>query len=225
MGSTFYGIAKINIRRLQKFRRVCEWLDITCRNEDDVKVRIQGSFCWKIYNEEFDGPGRISRSSQRSEALVSEDDRMGPIKVNRTLKELRSYYENFLFTAKNHEMKIMKENYENSRVEVDVVSGGAQSSRKQYMLTSKQKRDSRMPLGISRKSLTVDERVKRAREFIKILDLSSIITVPGELIRLLCPICIKPVLCLNSSREVSKLAPGKPVVSTESSWSNIELLN
>jgi len=233
MGSTFYGVAKISIRCLQKFRRVCESLDVTCRNEDDVKVRIQGSFCWKIYNDEFNEPSRRSSSSQGSDALVSEDGRLGPTKVNQTLKELRSHYENFLFTAKNHEIKIMEENYENSRDEVHVESGGkcsGPSSSQQYMPTSKQNqilRDSKtamkLPLGISSKSLTLDERVKRARQFIKIIDISSIKTVPGELIRLLCPICIKPILCLNSSHsmEVSKLAPVKPTVSIESSWSNL----
>jgi len=43
--STFYGATKINVRSLQNFRRVNESLDISLHNEDDVMVRIQGSFC------------------------------------------------------------------------------------------------------------------------------------------------------------------------------------
>jgi len=101
------GITRICIRRPQKFRRVSELLDITCRNGDDVKVDIQGSFCWKIYNEEFEGPAPIINSSQKAAALVSESNQQGSAKVNRTLRELRSYYETFLFTAKNYELKIM----------------------------------------------------------------------------------------------------------------------
>jgi len=235
MGSTFYGIAKISIRRLQKFRRVNESLDITCRNEDDVKVRIQGSFCWKIYNEEFEGPTPIISSSQRSEAQVCEHDRLGPTKMNPTLKQLRAYYENFLFTVKNHELKTMEESYESSGGEVNVESGGECSgqSSSNYMRPGNKKilNDSRtamtMQLGISRKSFTDDDRVKRTRQFIKLIDLSSKITVPDELVRLLCPFCTKPVLCLNSSlsREVRKVATDKPLASTDSSCSNFELLD
>jgi len=70
LGSTFYGITRINIRRLQHFRSVNESLNITCRNEDDIKVKIEGSFCWEIYNEEFEELAHVNNSSQQSAALV-----------------------------------------------------------------------------------------------------------------------------------------------------------
>jgi len=236
LGSTFYGMTRINIRRLQKFRRVNDSLNITCRNEDDIKVKIEGSFCWKIYNEEFEGLAPIS-ISQKSAALVCESKQLSVVKLNRTLRELHSHYETFLFIVKNHELKIMEDTYEPHRGKVNVESGGkcnGQSSSNRYMNLDQQQQirsDSRtamaLQIGTFTKGSPDDNRVKKARQLIKIIDLASKITKTDELIRLLCPFCSKPVLCSSScpSSELLKTALGEPdVPRNPSSWSNIDLL-
>jgi len=208
LGSTFYGITRINIRRLQQFRIVNELLNVTCRNEDDIKVKIEGSFCWKIYNTEFEGLAPVSNPSQKSATLACESSQLSVVKLNPTLTELRSRYETFLFTAKNHELKILEENYEPQGGEVNVESGGKcdkQSSSDQYIYLSKQQQilsDSRtamaLQIGSSTKGSPDDNSVKKARQLIKIIDLASKIIKVDELIRLLCPFCSKPVLCCNN---------------------------
>jgi len=207
LGSTFYGITRINITQLQQFRFVNESLNITCRNEDDINVKIEGSFCWKIHNEEFEELAPDSNSSQKSAALECASERLSVSKLGPTLTELRLRYETFLFTSKDYELKIMEENYEPQRVEVNVESleeCDEQVSSGRYVFPSKQLdlvSDSRtamaLLIGSSKKVSPDDNIVKKARQLIRIIDIASKITKTDELIRLLCPFCSKPVLCSN----------------------------
>jgi len=129
--------------------------------------------------------------------------------LNRTLRELRSYYETFLFTVKNHELKYMDECYESRGEEVNIAYGdqrNEQSSCDRYMHPSKLQQimsDSRRTLALQLKNPTKgsqeNNRVKKARQFLKIIDLTSKISKADELIWLLCPFCSKPVSCGNHS--------------------------
>jgi len=243
MASTFYGVTKIHIRRLQKFRRVNETLNIICRNEDDVMVRIRGSFCWKIYNEEFDGPAPISSSPPRSAAIVSGCDRLSSIKLAPTLNELRSYYENYLFMAKNHELKLIDENPELSRTDDEVESGfensgsTTESNNRQYLkpigtpqsISSNSRTAMRLQIGTSRKDSPDALKMTRARQILRIMDsISNKYPNSNDQVSLLCPLCTKPVLCLNKSpsREVKNIPYQKDTLSRDqSSWSKIDLLD
>jgi len=243
MASTFYGVTKIQIRRLQKFRRVNESLNIICRNEDDVMVRIRGSFCWKIYNEEFDGPAPISSSPPRSVAIVSGCDRLSSIKLEPTLNELRSYYENYLFMAKSHELKLIDENPEPPRGDDEVESGfkksgyTTESNNTQYLrplstqqrISSSSRTAMRLQIGTSRKDSPDALKMTRVRQILRIMDfVSNKYPNSNDQISLLCPLCTKPVLCLNKSpsREVKNIPYQKdPLSRDKRSWSKIDLLD
>jgi len=83
-----------------------------------------------------------------------------------------------------------------------------------------------LQLGNSTKSSQENNRVKKARQFLKIIDLASKISKADELIRLLCPFCSKPVSCgdRSPSKELWRTAHWKPeLLSNPSSWSNIDL--
>jgi len=244
MASTFYGVTKIHIRRLQKFRRVNETLNILCRNEDDVMVRIRGSFCWKIYNEEFDGPAPISSSPPRSAVIVSGCDRLSSIKLTPTLNELRSYYENYLFMGKNHELKLIEDNPEPSRTDHEVESGfessgsttTTESNSRQYLkpistqqsIPSKSRTAMRLQIGTSRKDPPNALKMTRVRQILRIMDsVSYKYPDSSNQVSLLCPLCTKPVLCLNKSpsREVKNIPYQKDTLSRDQSWSKIDLFN
>jgi len=244
MASTFYGVTKIHIRRLQKFRRVNETLNIVCRNEDDDMVRIRGSFCWKIYNEEFDGPAPISSSPPRSAAIVSGCDRLSSIKLAPTLNELRSYYENYLFMGKNHELKLIEDNPEPSRTDHEVESGfessgsttTTESNSRQYLkpistqqsIPSKSRTAMRLQIGTSRKDPPNALKMTRVRQILRIMDsVSYKYPDSSNQVSLLCPLCTKPVLCLNKSpsREVKNIPYQKDTLSRDQSWSKIDLFN
>jgi len=239
MESTFYGLTKVMIRRLQKFRRVNEALNITCHNEDDVSVRIRGSFCWKIYNEEFDGPAPIGSSSPRSVAIVSGGNRLNCIKLEPTLNKLRSYYENYLFMAKNHELKLTEDNTHTPKRNGKLDSGfeysgyKTESNRVRYLppISTQQQFSSNsrtaMSVPIGKDSQDV-KKTTRTKQILSIMDsVSSKYPNSNDQISLLCPLCIKPVLCLNKSpsRDVKNIPFKKdPLSRDQSSWSKIYLL-
>lgn len=231
------------IRRLQKFRRVNESLNIICHNEDDVMVRIRGSFCWKIYNEEFDGPAPIGSSSPRSAAIVSGGNRLNSIKVEPTMNELRSFYENYLFMAKNHELKLTEDSPHSSRRNDKLNSGGDCSGYKtesnhirylppistRHQISSNSRTAMSTPIGSSGKDSQDSRKITRTRQILRIMDsVSSEYPNSNDQISLLCPLCIKPVLCLNKSpsREVKNIPYKKDPLSRDtSSWSKIYLLD
>jgi len=243
MESTFYGLTKVMIRRLQKFRRVNESLNIVCHNEDDVMVRIRGSFCWKIYNEEFDGPAPIGSSSPRSVAIVSGGNRLNCIRLEPTLNKLRSYYENYLFMAKNHEVQLIKDSPHPPKRNNKLDSGFAYSGYKresnhvrylppistQQQFSSNSRKATSAPIGNSEKDYQDVRNTARTRQILRIIDfVSSEYPNSNDQISLLCPICIKPVLCLNKSpsREVKNIPIKKdPLSRDQSSWSKIYLLD
>jgi len=241
--STFYGATKINIRRLQKFRRVSESLNISLRNEDDVTVTIRGSFCWKIYNEEFDGPAPINSSPPRSYASVSDSDRITPIKLEPTLNELRSFYESYLFMEKKLEkkleLKLIEENIDSPRKEVKVESRfhysgyTTESNHTQYIKPIETQQGSLTRTAIrsqtgSRKDSDM-KKTTRVRQILKIMDfVSKNYRDSNNLLTLLCPLCSKPVKCLNkfSLREIKKIQYQEdPLSRDQQSQSTIDLLD
>jgi len=243
--STFYGVTKINIRRLQKFRRVSESLNISLRNEDDVSVTIRGSFCWKIYNEEFDGPAPINSSPPRSYASLSDSDRITSIKLEPTLNELRSFYESYLFMEKNVEkkleLKLLEKNLDSPRREDKVESGfhysgyTTESSHTQYKkpIETQQESSSNSRIAIrsqtgSRKDSDTKKTV-RVRQILKIMDfVSKNYPDSNNLLSLLCPLCSKPVECVNkfSSRELKNIHYQEDALSRDKqSQSTIDLLD
>lgn len=239
--STFYGVTKIHIRRLQKFRRVCESLNISLRNEDDVMVRIRGSFCWKIYNEEFDGPAPISSSPQRSTASVSDSHRITSIKLEPTLNELRSYYERYLFMTKNIELKLIEENVESPRRDNKVASGSdnsvytTESTHTKYSKPTEAQQqnsnNSRAAIRLQIGSTTDSQDAKRStrvRQILRVIDFISKKYPNSNHLRLLCPLCTNPVKCLNKSpsREVKNIPYQKDSLSRDpQSWASMGLLD
>jgi len=240
MSSTFYGLTKVMIRRLQKFRRVNESLNIICRNEDDVMVRIRGSFCWKIYNEEFDGPAPISSSPPQSAAIVSGSDRLTSIELEPTLNELRSYYENYLFMAKNVELKLIEDNPKSQSGNDELDSGfeysgcTTESNHREFLqpvntpqqVSGNLRTAMRLQIGKDSQDAKTTTRVK---QILRIMDcISNKYPKSNDQISLLCPLCTKPVLCLNKSpsREVKNIPFQKePLSRDKRSWSKIDLLN
>jgi len=240
MASTFYGVAKIQIRRLHKFRRVCESLNIVCSNEDEVMVRIRGSFCWKIYNEEFDGPAPISSSPPQSAAIVSGSDRLTSIELEPTLNELRSYYENYLFMAKNVELKLIEDNPKSQSGNDELDSGfeysgcTTESNHREFLqpvntpqqVSGNLRTAMRLQIGKDSQDAKTTTRVK---QILRIMDcISNKYPKSNDQISLLCPLCTKPVLCLNKSpsREVKNIPFQKePLSRDKRSWSKIDLLN
>lgn len=238
--STFYGVTKIYIRRLQKFRRVCESLNISLRNEDDVMVRMRGSFCWKIYNEEFDGPAPIVSSPLRSTACVSDSDRITSIKLEPTLDELRSSYERYLFMTKNLELKLIEEIVESPRRDDKVPFGSenndytTESTHSQYLnptealqQNSNNSRTSiRLKIG-SVKDSQDTKRSTRVRQILRVVDfISKKYQNSNHLLSILCPLCTKPVRCFNISpyRELKNITKQKDTLSRdERSWSWMRL--
>jgi len=240
--STFYGVTKINIRRLQKFRRVIETLNIYLRNEDGVTIRLRGSLCWKIYNEEFDGPAPISSSPPRSYASISDSDRTSDrrmsIKLEPTLNELRSFYESYLFMEKDLELKLLEETLDSPRTADKMESRfhysgyTTESNHTQYIKPLESPRNSLTaitPQADSRKDYQDAKKTTRVREILKIMDfVSKKHHNSNHLLSLLCPLCSKPVNCLNKSpsREVKNIPYQKDTLSCDQrSRSTIDLLD
>jgi len=240
--STFYGVTKIHISRLQKFRRVCESLNISLHNEDDVMVRMRGSFCWKIYNEEFDGPAPISSSPPRSIASVSDSDRITSIKLEPTLNELRSYYESYLFRSKSLELKLIEKNVEAPMRDNKVASGSdnigykTESTHTQYFKPSEvqQQNSNNSQTQISLQIGSTEDsqdtkRSMRVRQIVRVIDLiSKKYQNSNHLLSILCPLCTKPVKCFNKSpsREVKNIPYEKDTLSRDlRSWSSFGLLD
>jgi len=214
MASTFYGVAKIQIRRLNKFRRVCESLNIICSNEDEVMVRIRGSFCWKICNEEFGGSAPISSSPPQSAAIVTGSDRLSSVELEPTLNKLRSYYENNLSIAKNLELKLIEENLEPPKRDEELdscfeysgyTSESNHSEFLQPVYTSQQVPGNsctsmRLQTGTSREDSQAAKKTTGVKQILRIIDyISNKYPNSNEQISLLCPLCTNPVLCLNKS--------------------------
>jgi len=214
MGSTFYGVAKIQIRRLHKFGRLCESLNIICTNEDEVRVRISGSFCWKIYNEEFDGLAPISSSPPQSAAIVSGSDRLISIELSPTLSELRSYYEKYLFTAKNLELKLIEKNPETlteddgSDSEFEYSGCTTEYNKREFLqaanslqqVSGNSRTAMRLQIGTSRADSHDAKKNTGVKQLLRIIDyISNKYPNSNDQISLFCPLCTKPVLCLNKS--------------------------
>jgi len=241
MASTFYGAAKIQVRRLQKFRRVCESLNIICSNEDEVMIKIIGSFCWKIYNEEFDGPAPISSSPPRSTAIIFGSDRLSSIELKATLNELRSYYENYLFIAKNLELKLIEENTKPPGGDDESESGFEYSGyttdsnnrnilqpiNTQQQAPSSSRTAMSLQIETSRKDSEDAKKRIRIKQILRIMeDVSNKYPKCNDQISLLCPLCTKPVMCLNKSpsREVNNILSQKdPLSRYKKAWSKSNL--
>jgi len=176
-------------------------------------VRIRGSFCWKIYNEEFDGPAPISSSPPQSTASISDSDRITSSRLEQTINEQRSFYERYLFMEKNLELKLLEENLNSPRRDDKVESGShysgytTESNHTQYIkpIETQQESPNNPRTAIrsqtdSRKDSQDFKKTTRVKQILRIMDcVSKKYPNSNDLLSLLCPLCSKPVKCLNKS--------------------------
>jgi len=159
------------------------------------------------------------------------------------MNELRSFYENYLFMAKNHELKLTEDSPPSSRRNDKLDSGCECSGYKtesthirylppistQQQVSSNSRTAMSTHIGNSGKDSQDARKITRTRQILRIMDsVSREYPNSNEQISLLCPLCIKPVLCLNKSpsREVKNIPYKKdPLSRDRSSWSKIYLLD
>jgi len=139
------------------------------------------------------------------------------IKSEPTLNELRSLYESYLFmekvVEKNLELKLLDKNLDSPRKDDKVESGfhysgyTTESNYTQYIKPIETQQESSINSLTAKRSQTGPtkdtqdiKKTTRVRQIFRIMDfVSKKYPDSNDLLTLLCPLCSKPVKCLNKS--------------------------